>query len=74
MVSSSTSSPSIVEELCQGKITPDIEYGLETVNCLGACINGSLVIVHDEHHGEMTTMKVSTQLRHLEPAKMKDNK
>ena len=70
----------VVEELerrlciCPGETTADLEYGLETVNCVGACAIGPLVIVDDEYHGEMTTMKVPILLRRLERARAEVSK
>jgi len=60
--------------ICSGETTPDLEYGLETVNCVGACAIGPLVIVDDEYHGEMTTMKVPILLRRLERARAEVSK
>jgi len=52
--------------ICAGETTPDREYGLETVNCIGACALGPVVIIDGEHVGQMTAMKVPRLLRRLE--------
>jgi len=60
--------------ICAGETTSDLEYGLETVNCVGACAIGPLVIVDDEYHGDMTTMRVPILLRRLERARVEEQK
>jgi len=42
-----------------GETTPDLKFTLETVNCLGACALGPLVVVDGKYHGRMTSAKVS---------------
>jgi NADH-quinone oxidoreductase subunit E len=37
-----------------GETTHDGEFSLETVNCVGACALGPLIVVEDEYHGHMT--------------------
>lgn len=41
-----------------GDTTPDGEYTLETVNCVGACAIGPVVVENEEYHGQMTPIKV----------------
>lgn len=48
-----------------GGTTPDLEFSLETVNCLGACALGPLVTVDDSFHGNMTVSKVDRILTTL---------
>lgn len=38
--------------------TPDQKFSLETVNCLGACALGPVVVVDQEYHGDMTPGQV----------------
>ena len=45
-----------------GDTTQDQRYSLETVNCVGACALGPIVVVDGEHTGEMTTEKVKPLL------------
>jgi NADH-quinone oxidoreductase subunit E len=42
-----------------GESTPDMEYALETVACIGACALAPTMTVNKETHGEMTTRKVA---------------
>jgi NADH-quinone oxidoreductase subunit E len=42
--------------------TPDLKYTLETVNCVGACALGPIVIIDEEYSGEMKTDKVKPLL------------
>ena len=42
-----------------GRSTPDLEYTLETVACIGACALAPTMVVNNETHGEMTTKKVA---------------
>jgi NADH-quinone oxidoreductase subunit E len=40
-----------------GESTPDLEYGLETVACIGACALAPTMVINNETHGQMTTKK-----------------
>jgi len=42
----------------EGETTKDLRYTLETVNCVGACALGPIVIVDGQYSGEMKTDKV----------------
>jgi NADH-quinone oxidoreductase subunit E len=46
----------------RGVTTKDLKYTLETVNCVGACALGPIVIVDGEYSGEMDTEKVKPLL------------
>ncbi|MDY6797034.1 MAG: NADH-quinone oxidoreductase subunit NuoE [Actinomycetota bacterium] len=48
-----------------GQTTEDILFSLETVNCLGACAMGPIVVVDGEYHGEMTPSKVKKVLERV---------
>ena len=48
-----------------GETTPDKEFSLETVNCLGACALGPLVTANDVYYGNMTVSKVDKILDKL---------
>jgi NADH-quinone oxidoreductase subunit E len=37
-----------------GESTSDLKFTLETVNCVGACALGPMVIIGEDYHGEMT--------------------
>ena len=40
-----------------GETTEDMRFTLETVNCLGACALGPIMVVDDEYYGEMSPKK-----------------
>jgi NADH-quinone oxidoreductase subunit E len=46
----------------EGETTQDLKYTLETVNCVGACALGPIVIVDGKYSGQMKTDKVKTLL------------
>ncbi|MGB9499956.1 MAG: NAD(P)H-dependent oxidoreductase subunit E [Dissulfuribacterales bacterium] len=46
-----------------GGMTKDKLFSLETVNCLGACALGPVVVIGDEYHGQMTPAKVSSAIK-----------
>jgi NADH:ubiquinone oxidoreductase subunit E len=48
-----------------GGTTPDMNLTLETVNCVGACALGPLVIVDGEYHGNMTSTKMEKVMKKL---------
>ena len=46
-----------------GGVTDDGLFSLETVNCLGACAMGPIVVVGKDYHGQMTPAKVGSSLK-----------
>jgi NADH-quinone oxidoreductase subunit E len=55
-----------IEELLNiktGETTKDLKYTLETVNCVGACALGPMVIVGEDYHGEMTPEGIVSVLK-----------
>ena len=38
----------------KGETTKNLKFTLETVNCVGACALGPMVIIGEDYHGEMT--------------------
>ena len=46
-----------------GESTPDLEYALETVACIGACALAPTMVVNDDTYGQMTTKKVMEVLK-----------
>lgn len=46
-----------------GGTTPDMEFTLETVNCVGSCALGPVMIVDAEYHGKMVSSKVERVLK-----------
>jgi NADH:ubiquinone oxidoreductase subunit E len=59
----------IAEELCKqlgvqpGETTPDKEFTLETVNCLGGCALGPIVVVDGRYYTNVRKSKVAEILR-----------
>lgn len=49
-----------------GETTKDMQFSLESVNCVGACALGPIVIVDGEYHGQMSTDKVNGLLAEYE--------
>jgi NADH-quinone oxidoreductase subunit E len=56
-----------------GETTPDMEYSLETVNCLGACALGPLVTANGVYYGNMTVAKVDKMLDQLRGKETSDD-
>ena len=46
-----------------GETTPDKNFTLETVRCLGACALGPLMVVDKKYYGQMNTKKVASTLK-----------
>ncbi len=44
--------------IASGETTADQKFSLETVNCLGACALGPVVVVDQQYHGDMTPGRV----------------
>ncbi len=49
-----------------GQTTPDLGYSLETVNCVGACALGPLVVVDGKSSGKMTPQKAERLIATLQ--------
>ena len=49
--------------VCSGGTTEDGNFTVETVNCVGACALGPMVVVDSKYHGQMTTPKVDKMLK-----------
>lgn len=45
-----------------GATTPDDQFTLKTVNCLGACALAPIVVVDEEYHGQTTAEKIEKLL------------
>jgi NADH-quinone oxidoreductase subunit E len=60
--------PRLVDELSRrlavtpGGTTADRKFTLETVNCLGACALGPIMVVDEDYFGEMTPTKLDSVL------------
>ena len=42
-----------------------LQFTLETVNCLGACALGPVVVIDGEYHGQMTSPKTEALLKRV---------
>jgi NADH-quinone oxidoreductase subunit E len=51
-----------------GGTTRDRLFTLETVNCLGACALGPIVVTDGEYSGQMTPQKADTLLKRIQRA------
>jgi len=51
-----------------GDTTRDRLFTLETVNCLGACALGPIVVTDGEYSGQMTPQKADTLLKRIQRA------
>ena len=49
--------------ITSGETTPDMEFTLETVNCLGACALGPIMVIDGKYHGQMKINKVEPILK-----------
>jgi len=50
-----------------GETTPDLQYTLETVNCVGACALGPVVVVDGHSKGKLNPQRAERLLRQIEP-------
>ncbi len=60
--------PAVLDEverrLCiePGETSEDMQFTLETVNCLGACALGPIMVMDGEYHGQMVPGKVKATI------------
>lgn len=47
----------------QGETTPDMDFTLKRVNCLGCCAIGPVVVVDDDYHGRVASENVDRILK-----------
>jgi len=47
----------------RGETTADLKFTLETVNCVGACALGPIVVIGEDYNGEMTPEAVGSVLK-----------
>lgn len=50
-----------------GDVTPDGQFSLETVNCLGSCALAPVVLIDGTHYGKVTLEKLSGILESYKP-------
>jgi NADH-quinone oxidoreductase subunit E len=48
-----------------GETSDDLEFTFETVNCLGACALGPILVVDEEYQGQVTLAKTNKILKKL---------
>jgi len=66
----------LLDEICRclgikpGETTEDMLFSLETVNCLGACAMGPIMVVDGKYHGEMNASKVARVLKKYQTAEV----
>jgi len=48
-----------------GETSPDLEFTYETVNCLGTCASGPVLVVDDEYYGSISIAKTNKILKSL---------
>jgi NADH-quinone oxidoreductase subunit E len=48
-----------------GETTKDKKFSLETVNCVGACALGPVVVINTEYHGQMTMKKIDKIIENI---------
>jgi NADH:ubiquinone oxidoreductase subunit E len=51
-----------------GETTEDMLFTLETVNCLGACALGPIVVIDGKYHGQVTPARVKELLQDVADA------
>jgi NADH-quinone oxidoreductase subunit E len=52
-------------EIKAGQTTDDLEFTFETVNCLGACALGPILVVDEEYQGQVSLSKTNKILKKL---------
>ncbi len=60
-------------DIRSGETTEDMMFTLESVNCLGACALGPVVVVDGEYHGQMNTGKAKKMITKHKTASRPDN-
>jgi len=48
--------------ITEGETTPDLEYSLETVACIGACALAPTMVINEKTYGKLTPKKVMESL------------
>jgi NADH-quinone oxidoreductase subunit E len=49
-----------------GETDQDLKYNLETVNCVGCCALGPVMVIDGEYHGNMASVKTEEVLKSYE--------
>ncbi len=70
--------PAVLDEakrqlgISPGETASDLSFTLETVNCLGACALGPIMVTDREYHGQTGPAKVKKILKNLHKSTPKD--
>ncbi len=56
-----------------GGTTKDLAFSLESVNCLGACALGPILVVDKKYYGKINTSKIDPILRKCKNSKLSDS-
>lgn len=54
--------------------TPDKNFTLETVRCLGTCALGPVIVIDGKYHGQMNAKKIPSLLKKYSQKKSDENK
>jgi NADH-quinone oxidoreductase subunit E len=49
-----------------GETDEDLKFSLETVNCVGCCALGPVMVIDDDYHGNMSPAKTEDVLKNYE--------
>lgn len=49
-----------------GETSPDAKFSLETVNCVGCCALGPVLMVDGKHHGKLVPAKTAEVLENID--------
>ena len=56
-----------------GETTQDLKFSLDTVNCLGACALGPIVVEDGQYHGQMNIGKTQALLEKIQGEKKSED-
>jgi len=51
--------------IASGETSEDLKFSLESVNCLGACALGPVVVVNNVYHGKVTSRDIDKIFKDL---------
>ena len=57
--------------ITDGETTPDLEYSLETVACIGACALAPAMVVNENTYGKMTPSEAAKAIYHKDKKEQK---
>jgi len=71
-------SEGVLDEICRflgvvpGGTTEDMRFTVETVNCLGACAMGPIMVIDGTYYGEISALKVPEILKRYQKAESEE--